>query len=923
MVFPGTRLSIPAPRRALVSRPRLTERLDSVHDAMPRLLLVVAPAGFGKTTLLTQWLTKARTAGAEPRRVAWLSIAAGDDLDRFLTGLVMAVARADHDGLMAAEAAGALESGAGIASDAVIAGLIDELDSADGTTVIALDDYHLVTSQAVHDAVDLLTANLPPHVMVAMTTRVDPPLRLPRLRARGELLEIRAADLQFTLGEARAFLNEAMGLDLADAELRALESRTEGWAAGLQLAGLSVRGRSPSEVADFVDAFAGSHGYVLDYLLEEVLDSQPAEVREFLLTTSLLGELTGSLCDAVTGRKDGRRMLERLERSGLFVTGLDDSRQWFRYHQLFADALRAQLALRQPEHEPGLHRAAARWYAAHEMLPEAIGHALDAGSSTDAAELLELALPRLKRSRQDLIVRAALDRLPDDLIRGHPLLAAFAGWARLSIGDLAGARPWLHGTGVEHRRAGTPVAGLGAAVPDAFHRELDGELDELPATVESYRAVLAQASGDVVGTVKHARRSLEFAPTDDHYTRGAAGGLLALAQWASGDIDEAITSFSAAIGNLRAGGTLASALGSTVVIGSMQLAAGRTGQARRAYERALEEAEKSPAAASVVGDLHVGLAEVLVEQGDVAGATAHLDTAAGLGAGAGLPENDFRRHVVLARLALARGETGQAVDALDAATSAFLPGFLPEVQPLPAVRARVLIAAGRLDEASEWARQKSIAGPPADGLPDYASEYDMLTWARLEIRERHSGDHALTALAAWLAAAAEQLDGTSRGRGRIDAAIAAALAEDARGARESAVDRLEPAVLWSASGGSARAFLDDGPPMQALLAAVAERGGPAGKRAREILALHAVARQGSALPPRSPGRTPQGPIEPLSEREREVLRLLDSELSGPEISKELYVSINTFRTHTKSTFLKLGVTTRRAAVARARELGLL
>jgi len=326
----GTKLHLPAPRRRLVQRARLTGQLRADEGVGPRLVLVAAPAGFGKTTLLAQWLA----AEKSQRRVAWLALDPGDaDLRLFLTHLAAAIQTAEPEA--GADALALLEAGGTAPADAVLVSLINDLDVLAGPTVVALDDYHVIDGAAVHEAVTFLLDNLPPQVTLAMATRADPPLPLARLRARGELVEVRAADLRFTTGEAEVFLNEVMGLRLEAVLVAALEARTEGWVAGLQLAALSARSHAAAtsgsgDVAGFVEAFSGSHRFVLDYLVEEVLDRQPDEVRAFLLETSVLDQLTGGLCDALTGRSDGQPMLEALERENLFVVPLDDERRWYR-----------------------------------------------------------------------------------------------------------------------------------------------------------------------------------------------------------------------------------------------------------------------------------------------------------------------------------------------------------------------------------------------------------------------------------------------------------------------------------------------------------------------------------------------------------------------------------------------------------------
>jgi LuxR family maltose regulon positive regulatory protein len=357
----GTKLHVPTPRRPLVPRGRLTDQLQVDATALPRLVLISAPAGFGKTTLLSQWLASRGTADPDQartqqaRRIAWLSLDGADaDLRQFLTDLIAALQTSSPE--IGTDTLALMDNDRGFSTEAVLVSLVNDLDALAGPTVIALDDYHVVDAPAVHEAVTFLLDQLPPQVTLAITTRADPPLPLSRLRARGELVELRAADLRFTVEEADAFLNQVMGLGLEPALVAALEARTEGWAAGLQLAALSARGRSGNGggvdgggVEGFVEAFTGTHRFVLDYLVEEVLGNQPEAVRQFLLDTSVLAQLTGPLCEALTGRSDGTKMLETLDRGNMFLVPLDDQQRWYRYHHLFGDALRARLLAEHPD----------------------------------------------------------------------------------------------------------------------------------------------------------------------------------------------------------------------------------------------------------------------------------------------------------------------------------------------------------------------------------------------------------------------------------------------------------------------------------------------------------------------------------------------------------------------------------------------
>ena len=382
----ATKLYIPLPRTNVVLRPRLIERLnEGLHR---KLTLISASAGFGKTTLVSEWV-----AGCE-RPVAWLSLDEGDnDPTRFLTYLVAAlqtIAPNIGEGVV-----GALQSPQPPPTESILTALLNEIAALPDKFVLVLDDYHVIDAKPIDDALTFLLEHLPPQMHLVITTREDPQLPLARLRARGHLTELRAADLRFTPAEAAAFLNQVMGLDLSAEDIAALETRTEGWIAGLQLAALSMQGRE--DVPGFIRAFAGDNRYIVDYLVEEVLQRQPDHVRSFLLQTAILDRLNGPLCDAVTGQEEGNARLEALERGNFFVVPLDDKRHWYRYHHLFADVLSAHLMAEQPDQVATLHRRASEWYEQNGSAADAIRHALAAEDFARAADLVELAVPAMRQ----------------------------------------------------------------------------------------------------------------------------------------------------------------------------------------------------------------------------------------------------------------------------------------------------------------------------------------------------------------------------------------------------------------------------------------------------------------------------------------------------------------------------------------------
>jgi len=926
----GSKLRAPPPRRQLVPRERLVDQLRTDPSTMPRLVLVSAPAGFGKTTLLTQWLTPGRaedpTQHRTPpaRRVGWLSLDPADaELRTFLTHLVAALQAVGPE--VGAEALALMDTERALPVEDIVASLVNDLDAPDCATVVALDDYHVIDAPEVHGAVAFLLDHLPPQVTLAMTTRADPPLPLSRLRARGQLLEVRASDLRFTAEEADVFLNHVMGLRLAPAQVAALESRTEGWAAGLQLAALSARGHTTTSTGDpasggieaFVEAFSGSHRFVLDYLLEEVLATQPAHVRTFLLDTSVLEQLTGPLCDAVTGERDGQQMLETLERGNLFLIPLDDQRRWFRYHHLFADALRARLRSVHPDRESLLHRAASTWHASQEMWAEAIGHAMASGDVEHTADLVELALPQARKDRHDRQLREWLHGLPDDVLRRRALLATQTGAARLSEGDLDGAVAWLDHADraldasltTGNRSPGWPAGASGA---------LEAELRALPAQSAVYRAVLAQARGDIEGTRLHARRALDLAGPADHVARSGGAGYLGLAAWAAGDLAEAVEAFGETVRCLRAAGNVADELGATVVLATLWWARGQPVEARRLYEQALATAHAHPGPVlSSTADLHVGLADALREHGDLDAAAQHLQTARDLGDRASFPENRHRWYTTMAGLLVAHGDLDGAAAMLEQAQPLYLPGYLPDVRPIAAMKARLHIRQGRLDDAAAWAGEhRASTGDPTS----YLAEFNHLTVARLLIAQHqaHQQPKILQDAIALLDRIVFAAEAAGRGGSVVEGLLVRALANQAIDHYDEALADLSRALTQAVPAGYCRLFLDEEPEMDVLLQTLS-------RRPDQAVSSAAAALLGRVDDGTSQARVSAMPAgrEPLSEREVEVLRLLATDVSGPEIAERLFMSVNTFRTHTRHIFTKLDVNTRRAAVSRAGELDLL
>ncbi|MCU1636920.1 MAG: helix-turn-helix transcriptional regulator [Cryobacterium sp.] len=905
----ASKLFLPPPRQSAVPRPHLVQRLQDGVDSGRKLTLVSAPAGFGKTTLLSEWLASARHNDSGTR-LAWLSLDEADnDPARFLTYLVAAL-----KGAVSAERSTALAEEAVplISVEASLTALLNEISRASHRIIMVLDDLQLIGVALT--SLTFLLDHRPSNLHVAIASRSDPPLPLARMRVRGELTELRAADLRFSPEETAVFLNRVMGLRLTAEDVDALETRTEGWIAGLQLAALSMRDRS--DIPGFIKAFTGSHRFVIDYLGEEVLQGQTDEIRTFLSQTAFLNHFSGPLCDAVTGRSDSDQVLETLERENLFVVPLDDQRQWYRYHHLFADVIRARSLKVSPERVQTLHRLASEWHEHNDLPEDAVRHALAATDFERAVGLIERAMPDMRRRRQDTTLLGWLQLLPDEVTAGRPVLSVYYAWSMLVSGELDAAERRLDDA--ERALIATTEAAELPHPPDGE------ELQMLPVMIPVYRASLAQARGDVAGTTRHARRALELTQPGDHLGRGAAAGFLGMALWASGELDAAARTFADARTSLGLAGNISDVLGSTLVLADMLIAQGRRGEARRAYEQSLQlaTAEGEPVPQSTA-DLHTGISELHREQNELAAATEHLRVSKTLGERASLPENRYRWFVAMSRIKEAEGDFATALDLLNEAERLYLPGLLPMTRPIAAMKARIWIAEGKLAEAEAWAETQGVSA--ADTVT-YLREFDHITLARLLIAQHRAKNHsagqrradgdnrvigeALNLLERLLGAA----EAGSRTGSANEILILQALAHQATGRTALALAPLGRALAQCEPEGYLRLFADEGVPMEALLQ----------EAAKHQIGIDYVRVLRSAFGPGESTRpTHQTDMEALSQREMEVLTLLSTELSGPQIAREIYVSLNTLRSHTSHIFLKLAVNNRTAAVRRARELGLL
>ena len=910
-----TKLYIPPIRSELVSRPRLIERVNAGLNN--KLTLVSAPAGFGKTTLVCEWV-QAMSIAAAPAAIGWLSLDEGDnDPTRFLTYFVAALNHTEPT--IGEKELGLLQSPQPPPIEVILISLINEISIISNRIILILDDYHMIEASPIHDALTFLFEHLPAQLHLVITTREDPPIPLSRLRARGQLTELRAADLRFSSEETTEFLDQVMGLDLSSEDIVALENRTEGWIAGLQLAAISMQGRT--DVSGFIQSFAGSHHFILDYLIEEVLDRQSDNVQIFLLQTAILDQLTGDLCDAVRfgtsetpgspcgtdDQRNGQAILEMLERTNLFIVPLDSERRWYRYHHLFANLLRQRLHQTQAKQIPTLRIRASVWYEQHGFIDEAIEYAMRAEHFERAAQLIDSAAEVTWARGEDIKLRRWLDALPLESICTKTQLCIFHAWSLFITGQMEAADRVLKTV----ERILTP----GVTPPNQMHLS-ESESKKLRGRAATVQAFMSSFQGDLSGIVQHAQLALEYLPQEDLSWRSTAANTLGDAYDFNGEMVAAYQARLDALEASKAAGNIYQVMIANLKLAILHRQRGHLQQVVEICQQQWQLANESGMAqTAVVGWLLAIWGEVLAEFNDVDQALEKTRRGVELIERGGDVAILGWSYLCLARVLFTRGDLTEAEEIVQKMVTIIRENYVPPwiTNLVTAWQARIWLAQNKLDAVVGWVRRRGL-----DSYDDhtYLREVEYIVVARVLLAQGRLDEAAR--LLQRLIKATEAGGRTSR---NIEVLMLQAIAYQTTGDATGAFRVLERALTLAEPGGYVRIFVDEGPPMARLLYDAGTRG-IAPDYARRLLAAFPMAEPEPSRP--SIAQDAQsGLIEPLSQRELEVLQLIAEGLSNREIASKLYVSLNTVKGHTRHIYGKLGVNNRTQASVRARALGIL
>ncbi|MFC1959122.1 LuxR C-terminal-related transcriptional regulator [Chloroflexota bacterium] len=902
-----TKFFVPQTRAMRVLRPRLIAQLNA--HPHHRLTLISAPAGFGKTTLVSEWTENlcgaAQNGKVNNNRIAWLSLDEGDnDPTRFLVYVVGAMRRAEGiDKAMGENTLNMLHSPQPPPIKDVLTALINDIAAIPTEITFVLDDYHVIDSSHVNDAVTFLLEYAPDQFHLVIATRDDPRLPLARLRGRNQLTELRAADLRFTSAEAAEFLNQVMNLNLSVENIAALEARTEGWIAGLQLAAISMRGHQ--DTTNFVQSFSGSHRFVLDYLIEEVLDQQPADIQTFLLQTAVLDRLTGPLCEALTGTAQGHIMLQTLEQANLFIIPLDEERRWYRYHHLFADLLRQRLHQMHPDWVAGLHQSASIWYEQQGYIDEAIEHALKADDYNRATRLIDRVVEDMWTRNEHSKFQRWLDSLPETLVLSMPHLCIFHAWALFATGQQDAAERSLQ-------------AAEATLEPDEPNRVTTPDVKEsqLQGRIAVTRAFLAFFRNDGQALLQHARQALDYLPADDLAWRSTAVVALGDAYTLQGDTVKAYHAYLEAVEANQAAGNVYMILVVSMKLAIVLRGMGQLQQTINICQKQLQFAQENAMAhTAVAGCLSAIWGEALAEFNELDQAAEIAQKGVALTDRGGDVAMQGWAYLCLVRILFSRGELAEAEAVIQKLAKADreldIPAWL--MAQIATWQARIWLTQGKMAEVNQWVERHER---DAEGNPIFQLEVERLVYARILLMQNRLQE--ATELLQTIGAATEAGERTSR---LIECLILRVLVFQAGNNMEQALVALERALTVARSGGFVQMFVDEGSPMAQLLYEVLQHDIEP-DYVRQLLTAFPIERP-VQLDSAGSHTSEFELIEPLSDREIEVLHLIAKGLTNQEVATKLYLSLNTVKVHARNIYDKLGVHNRTQAVARARVLGIL
>ncbi len=903
----NTKLFIPRPRINLVSRPRLINRLNAGLEK--KLTLIAAPAGFGKTTLLSEWIPKS------PRPVTWLFLDEGDnDPTQFWAYFIASLQGIYPD--LGSSAFALIQSPQAPPVKSILTELINDLSAFSDPFACVLDDYHFIDSQPIHEALSFLIDHQPANMHVVITTREDPDLPLARLRARDHLNEIRAFDLRFTHEEMGAFLRGVMGLELSKQDVAALEDRTEGWAVGLQLAGLSLQGQPDPKA--FIAEFSGSHRYILDYLTDEVLQRQPESTKSFLLHTAILERLSGPLCDAVTGRDDSDRLLAHLEAANLFVIPLDKERRWYRYHHLFSDLLRSQMARSQPELIPELHRSASRWYAENGDIHAAVDHALQASDLTWGAQLIEQhTLPMLYKGEVARVV-SWFDRLPEAIMESAPMLCICKAWALVLM--RRGARQ-----GEVEQALGAANVALDRVNANKARRDLvAGHAASIQAFLLRRPALMGKKPERLIALSQEALRLL---PAEEKAIRSTADLNIGYGYLALADLEAATLAFYQTLEEGLAGGNYYAAIYGPINLAIIAILQGDLREARRLCETYIERFNRTLAGQYFppIGALYILKGSILLEDGCLAKAGRGLTEGLDLVRWTGESMAPKKGYTALARLHLIQGDQPAMLEAVKTLEETWPEGALYA----QALRHRLSIRDRPDDtdvqkDADTWLAGSGIKFDDLAVIDsvDHVStttfeSYLNAAHVLARLANGKPGKYSLESVHDYLKRQQDFAASHGFASWVVETAIARTLVYQAAGQKEEALNMLEVALRAAAPTGLFQIFIDECEPLQALLEEITLRltDEPVMAYVDQLLGACGLA------PAKTEGRE-RGEVL-LSEREIEVLRYLAQGMTYEEIGQQLFLSLNTIQFHVKNIYSKLMVNKRMQAIEKARELQLI